>query len=171
MENKKPESKSEALKTETTATPSLQETVRTVVTELIPALVAAQQTVQQQAPIAVTPTYPRPEEKNRSRCNVCRQVVTACGGKHVRLAVFPSRTPDKIQFFPGAGINGVWYRSTHDGDYVDVPENAVSQVLTAIRSFEAEELRLNVSSTGGNYLGRLGTNGSQVNQPVQMGWR
>jgi hypothetical protein len=70
-------------------------------------------------------------------CPECFQPALACKGKHVKIAVWPSKY---VKGFRGVAINGHWYLSTFPGQLITVPEEAADTIKVHINKYvKAEE--------------------------------
>jgi hypothetical protein len=82
---------------------------------------------------------PRPEAPDTSQCRECFQRRSACKGEHKRIEVFCSRYPEHQEWFFGARINGITYKSSFPGQLITVPAESESDILRTVRNFEDGE--------------------------------
>lgn len=110
-------------------------TVKSVVGELVPALLAMQgpKTAPKAAPVFVDTI---------TKCNDCGQLVAACKGEHVQIAVFPKVHLQYADYFQGVFINGVRYLSNNGGHKITVPANSAGHIEYMTRLAEEEEIAL-----------------------------
>ena len=107
----------------------------------------------------------------RGECNVCRQPLSGCEGKHVEMVVYPTRYPEHADFFPGVYINGTRYLSNDENHKVVVPAISQSDILSAVRQFEDGERAIGQSRNRRHNSGRISPNGSSINQYQGRGFR
>lgn len=96
----------------------------------------------------------------REECPECKQYVSACEHKHVKMAVFPVKYPEFMPFFNGVKINGVRYCSNNEADMVVVPACAESTIRNAINEFEQNEKTTTIRRAIDHNAGSLGRRGT-----------
>lgn len=141
--------------------------IKKVSAELIPAAVAAAVSAVKTAD-AQRPAVP--QHKAPQRCTECGQQATACGGKHVDIVVYPLRYPQHADYFRGVILNGVTYLSNNDNHKVRVPAEAESTIRQIVAGYEQNEQDMQVGRQKEHHSGRIGPNGSSVQQ-AQAAWR
>jgi hypothetical protein len=131
---------SDAKKPEVTAAPvksadvNIADLVRQTVEGLLPSLILAAQGGRPAVKEAPIPLGMRP------RCVTCNQVEgTGCNGKHVEIAVYPSR--DEVsEYFQGVILNGVKYLSNDANHKIPVPELGLDAITSRIIAYEENEV-------------------------------
>lgn len=143
-------------------------TVQQIVEQLIPAAIAA---AVQSGRAASQPAQPQHRALQAApRCQLCGQEKTACGGKHVEMAVFPQRYPQHADYFTGVQINGVRYLSNDGSHKILVPEISANEIAAIVSTFEENEQAMAVGRKATRHSGTVSPNGNSV-QPATQGWR
>lgn len=155
----KPEVKSETapkveVKAQLTDMEKMQTFVRDAIKEALPAVAAvAVQTAASQMPQPAQHVAPQNLPRFRgAQCPECRQSASACKGKHAQMVVYPSN-PNYATFFPGMFLNGVQYKSQHNGHRITVP--ADNNFAYALQQFEAAELSLTTERKHNHHSGMI----------------
>jgi hypothetical protein len=138
-----------AVATQTTAS-----TVKEIVESLLPSLIAASQ------PRPYVPPAPKP----KIMCRECGMLESICEGKHVQMAVYPTRRPEYADCFQGVSINFVKYLSNSAEHKLTVPECLVGTIQATIDAYEDNEV---VTRMGQKKTKKHGGRA----QPAIDGWR
>lgn len=104
------------------------------------------------------------------QCGVCKQALKACGGKHVKMVVFPVKYDEFAPYFLGAKINGVTYRSSNGNRAINIPACAQSTITNIITAFEDNERTVHIGRKKTHNSGSIGPSGKGFN-PANAAWR
>ena len=151
-----------------TKTPDLKPAVDAPITmkdvlALIPTMIAS---AVQASKAASQPTSNRAATPT-PQCTECRQALSGCEGKHVKMVVHPGHF---AEYFPGAIINGIRYLSNDSGHMVLVPAACESTILSIVANYEQNERDMAVGRKRDHHSGSVSPHGSSVN-PANAAWR
>ena len=164
MSNDKKQLAVEEVKTEKL---SNEDALRKVAMEIVPLAIAAALGAKQPEPARAT-SFQTP--RRGPECTECKQAVSACGGRHASMVVYPQRYPEHGQFFPGYILNGVTYLSNDESHEVLVPADCVSDINGAVQRFEQNEKDMSVGRKAQRQSGVVTPQGTSF-KAADAAWR
>lgn len=142
-------------------------TVKAVVGELVPAMMAMQN---------ASSAGQRPARENRRwiQCRVCKQAgpnKAPCNGEHIKMVVYPSKYPEFGKWFQGAIINGIRYLSDGRRDRIDIPAACEGQITKQVADYEENERVTVMGRSASHDSGSISEGGGGNANGATSAWR
>ena len=135
-------------------------TVKAVVGEMIPAMMALQQNQSSAGLI---------------HCRICKQAGPGpkppCNDEHINMVVYPQKYPEFGKFFQGSIINGIRYLSDGRRSRVSVPKACEGQILKQVADFEENERVTMMGRSAQHNSGEMREVGASSTKDAQAAWR
>ncbi len=152
----------------------IRETVKAVVGELVPAMMAMQVGNQ-------SSSGSRPANRPRfHQCGICKQSgppsVTnplgfPCRGEHVKMVVYPTKYPEFGKWFQGCIINGIRYLSSNRRERIDIPKECEGQIMKQVADYEENERVTAMGRTAEHNSGSMNEGGGGKQNHANSAWR